>query len=146
MRKNIPLYREAQGMIKTSRAADANFGLWYDKFCFYWDGNKWTLGENKKDWIATVTGRNICGQVQQIKDAVVRYIDLIRAYGGQVRIRTVSRFVTGLGREHQKTVLPGTTLGHALSSRLFGYVCCATGLLTGRMYLTSGCKPLLPRG
>ncbi|MDD2360671.1 MAG: type III-B CRISPR module RAMP protein Cmr6 [Syntrophaceticus schinkii] len=115
MRKNIPLYREAQGMIKTSRAADANFGLWYDKFCFYWDGNKWTLGENKKDWIATVTGRNICGQVQQIKDAVVRYIDLIRAYGGQVRAyRTVSRFVTGLGREHP--VENGFTWHHTLGT------------------------------
>ena len=115
--KNIPLYREAQGIIKTNRAADANFGLWYDKFCFYWerDRDKWTLGERKKDWIATVTGRNICGQVRQIKDAVDRYIALVIAYGGQVRAyRTASRFVTGLGREHP--VENGFTWHHTLGT------------------------------
>jgi len=117
MAKNIPLYREAQRIINTNRAADANLGLWYDKFCFFWNrkNNIWTLGKDKESWLKTVVGEKKCNQRQQIKDAVDRYVALVSAIGGQVRAyRTTSRFVTGLGREHP--VENGFTWHHTLGT------------------------------
>ena len=95
MPRACPLYR-MDGDPMTSRPPQAHSGLWYDKFC-------WTLGSggtpDKRDWIDTLAGS--VGADALIDEYARRVVRLIEARGGRVRVfKTVSRFVTGLGRSH----------------------------------------------
>lgn len=90
-----PLYR-MDGDPMTSRPSQGHPGLWYDKFC-------WTLGSggsDKRDWIDTVAGS--VGADAPIDEYAQRVVRLIEARAGRFAVfKTVSRFVTGLGRSHQ---------------------------------------------
>lgn len=101
----LPLYTEARVVMAGQAVcpAQANCGLWYDKFCNEWQktGEWWYLDSNKEKWIRKVTDHKACGKVELLNEAVKRYVSCVTACGGRVRIyRTVGRFVTGLGREH----------------------------------------------
>lgn len=82
----------------------AHTGLWFDKFCNQWPTNGWSLksvGEKnpKLDWIRTVVGT--IGEKDLLNEHADRMMGLARAHGGAVlHFKTVSRFATGLGREH----------------------------------------------
>jgi CRISPR-associated protein Cmr6 len=90
----------------------SNVGLWFDKFCNQWGefeegGHRqlWSLkskhGENPKlAWIKTVTGQK-SGDSKLLNEHADRLATLGRSLGGQsFRFVTISRFATGLGREH----------------------------------------------
>ncbi|TDA68037.1 MAG: type III-B CRISPR module RAMP protein Cmr6 [Clostridia bacterium] len=104
----LPLYRD-NGFPGGYLPRDANAGLWYDKFCDRWQvaAGEWSLpGQGKSgkscksEWIGTVTGTSV-GDGKRIVESVSRLAGLVAALGGQVRfVRTVGRFVTGMGREH----------------------------------------------
>jgi CRISPR-associated protein Cmr6 len=100
--------------------ACSHTGLWFDKFCNQWcrDPQKqgleaWSLKScsvpkgrtredvnPKSDWINTVT-QPMVGDAKLIIELSKRLADLARALRGQSTIfTTISRFATGLGREH----------------------------------------------
>ncbi len=128
----VPLYAEAQEeILGLSRCPQgANTGLWYNKMCNKWKDTQakpWTLNyadkekRNKENqdsgktlWIKTVTN-GICGDANAIKITLERYVKLVRAAGGDVRVfKTTSRFVTGTGNEHP--VENGFTWHHTLGT------------------------------
>ena len=97
MPRTRPLYHRIKGSALAARPPRGHSGLWYDKFC-------WTLGSgggyDKRDWIDTVTGQ--VGADALIDEYAQRVVRLIEARGGRFAVfKTVSRFVTGLGRSHQ---------------------------------------------
>lgn len=100
--KRTPLYREASDYLCVLKKcpARANAGLWYNKLCNQWEEQNWTLKTGKTAWIQSVTGKP-CGNSAQLQETQERYVNLVRACGGEVRVyKTVGRFVTGLGNEH----------------------------------------------
>ena len=95
MPRTRPLYR-IDGNALAARPPGSHAGLWYDKFC-------WTLGSggasSKRDWIDSVAGS--VGADARIDEYAQRVVRLIQARRGRFTVfRTVSRFVTGLGRSH----------------------------------------------
>jgi CRISPR-associated protein Cmr6 len=97
----------------TSRLAQGNAGLWFDKFCNTWplerttspSGPCWSLavgdGPNpKQQWIGTVTDSPV-GMRDELLEAGLRHLRLVEARGGHVAVfKTQSRFASGLGRSH----------------------------------------------
>ncbi len=88
--------------------AAANAGLWYDKYCDKWrevpeDGDKqpyWSLGDNKQDWIDSVT-RAAVGDQNELKEVCKRREQLAREMNAKPQLfKTDWRFVTGLGQAH----------------------------------------------
>ena len=86
----------------------ANAGLWYDKYCNQWQevpeyGDKlshWSLGDNKQDWINTVTTAPI-GNGSELEEACKRRKQLARIMNAEPQLfKTDWRFVTGLGQAH----------------------------------------------
>lgn len=95
MPRTRPLYR-IKGAPLAARPLQGHSGLWYDKFC-------WQLGSggapDKRHWIDTVAGS--VGADALIDEYAQRDVRLIEARGGRFAVfKTVSRFVTGLGRSH----------------------------------------------
>ncbi len=99
------LYRLQTGCPSPQNGGNA--GLWYDKYCDQWqlvhpenpDIPYWSLGEQKSDWIETVTGP--VGVSGEIAEACRRRQLLAEQIKGQsVAFSTQWRFVTGLGRQH----------------------------------------------
>ncbi len=100
-----PLYTGAR--VPRTRPAEANVGLWFDKFCNTWrhDGQNWTLSADherrnpKLEWLDSVKGA--VGKREHIREFVDRRLRLVQHCGGRFAVyRTVERFVTGLGRAH----------------------------------------------
>lgn len=80
--------------------AEGHVGLWYDKFCNQWDKDEWTIdGKGKKEWIEQIPQRvPFVGMRQEM---VQRRQEMIGRLGGmEIMLKTASRFVTGMGREH----------------------------------------------
>ncbi|NMC09908.1 MAG: type III-B CRISPR module RAMP protein Cmr6 [Methanothrix sp.] len=101
---NLPLYRCSDPKL----GPKGNSGLWYDKFCYKWDGD-WRKGlgdGGKSDWIDTVLkddqgNRLLQGDEALLEEMAERRRALISASGGKSLIfRTKGPFVTGLGRSH----------------------------------------------
>jgi CRISPR-associated protein Cmr6 len=114
----IPLYKNHNA--PESLPQNSNTGLWFDKFCNKWclDSQKsglpaWSLeafveghGKDRRDinpkldWIRTVAGKGV-GDEKLLREYSIRIAALARACGGEAfYFKTVSRFTTGLGREH----------------------------------------------
>lgn len=98
-----PLYRLRQE--PQLDLSHSHTGLWFDKFCNQWPASGWSLksvaDKNPKiDWIRTVTGK-ATGDAKLLAEHAARMAGLARACGGSVlHFKNVSRFATGLGREH----------------------------------------------
>lgn len=103
-----PLYKTPVQL--SSCPPQANAGLWFDKFCHTWSGDRddpssWSLkaGENgnpKLDWIRTVTHRPV-GDAAALENHAIRLAGLVEALGGHVLVfQTTSRLAVGLGRQH----------------------------------------------
>ena len=94
-----PLYQSASAAL-ADRPPGGHAGLWYDKFCDRWTGRWSDLEVKKPDWIRTVTEHPV-GDKASLNDFARRQRNLVEAIKGKsVLLRSESRFVTGLGREH----------------------------------------------
>ena len=96
MRRTRPLYT-MDGEAPTSRPPNGHAGLWFDKFC-------WRIGSggdsDKRDWIDTVTNVAV-GVDARIDEYAQRIVRLTDARQGAFNVfKSISRFVTGLGRSH----------------------------------------------
>lgn len=95
----LPLYKEAND---ARLSADGNVGLWYDKFCNYWENllDRQNIKFEKLEWIKTVTKQS-CGNGDELKQQWLRRWEMVEKLGGHnLCLKTDSPFVTGLGREH----------------------------------------------
>lgn len=77
-------------------------GLWYDKY-----SNRWAwededrLAFDKQKWISSVAEQKDLWENTHLAESVRRQARMAAALGGRVlRLKSMSRFVTGLGREH----------------------------------------------
>lgn len=77
-----------------------NAGLWYDKLCDRWSDD-WSLsGDQKLEWIKTVTKTPV-GPAALLTESAKRMLHMTLARGGIFGVFvTESRFITGLGRSH----------------------------------------------
>ncbi|SFJ66315.1 type III-B CRISPR module RAMP protein Cmr6 [Thermoflavimicrobium dichotomicum] len=115
----LPLYNQRNHSLRTC-PEQANIGLWYDKFCDTWElvykQGDWekTWNKQKAYWTDKVAGK-IVGDQQQLDELVrERYLSLVKQYrGNMLFMRTISRFVTGIGRPHP--VENGMSWHHTLS-------------------------------
>ena len=103
-----PVYKEAIDAAPWRNAIGANAGLVFDKFPDAWDQNqgKWEFDKshvndaNSTSWLKRFAGKT-AGNPEGLREACARQETLIRAMGGEVVYLTnVTRFVTGMGREH----------------------------------------------
>lgn len=99
--------------------ADMHVGLWFDKFCNQWcsqiantatpQPKHWSLASfidhgqtinPKQDWLNTVNTKRVGDRVM-LEEWATRQQSLVERCGGQGFVgTTVSRFVTGMGRNH----------------------------------------------
>ncbi len=91
----VPLYSGSNAPPRPP--AEANLGLWYNKF-----GDTWNGARKNEQWkralISSVTGVK---QNELLQQACARLCHLSEALHGEIRcLQTNGRFVTGLGREH----------------------------------------------
>ncbi len=105
----LPLYR-FEFQPPPSRDPEGNAGLWFDKFCNTWrrDQGTWTMTATSTDgkapgpkleWLQSLQGK--VGNQALLQEAKCHLWHLVQGRGGRAAIfKTVSRFVTGLGRSH----------------------------------------------
>ncbi len=110
----IPIYDSNNHDTMEIKLESANAGLWYDKFCNQWESWENGLGENKKKWINTVTGKPV-GDRMELEKMVDRRKKLVEIQSGSnILFKTDWRFVTGLGKNHP--VENGFTWHHTLGT------------------------------
>ncbi|WP_053959479.1 type III-B CRISPR module RAMP protein Cmr6 [Sulfobacillus thermosulfidooxidans] len=93
----IPMYPHKD--IPNAPTSQANFGLWYDKFCNQWsEDNLWSF--KKKEWIEQAESFRFNDR-DIVHEFVSRRVQMIQSLGGRFWVfETLSPFVTGLGRTH----------------------------------------------
>lgn len=99
-----PLYSFKSNVLNACPPS-AHTGLWYDKFCHCWKGDERPTWTNpivqKADWIDLVVDRSPIGDAAVLNEFGKRQETLVKAMLGKcLHLKTESRFVTGLGREH----------------------------------------------
>ena len=119
--KNSPIYHGEEDWPAVFETR-FNAGLWFYKFCNEWSsfpGRGWSnwdgMGDQgKRAWLEQFDGK-VVGDSSMIKEMIKRRRRLIEARGGTtLDMKTTSRFVTGLGREHP--VENGFTWHHTLGA------------------------------
>lgn len=102
-----PLYESPSGPGPV-RCAEANAGLWYDKFCNEWAESWDELHKPSKQdpvggklrWVQNVAGTPV-GSKPLLEEALQRQAELVdRRDGATFKLATVWRLVSGLGRSH----------------------------------------------
>jgi CRISPR-associated protein Cmr6 len=107
----IPLYNlgSSKPDIRVLMKEKGNAGLWYEKFCDQWDCRlsknrkfirKLALeGTGKQQWNNKIAKIGKVGDAEEIERAKYRLQQLVNKKKGKlIRMKTVSRFVPGMGR------------------------------------------------
>lgn len=103
-----PLYKEAVEAEPWKQIDKANRGLLFDKFSSAWGNNRGKyefdkgVEKDKEDageWLRKMT--KPLNESTQLEDALLRRRQFVAAMGGEILcVKSTSRFVTGMGREH----------------------------------------------
>lgn len=103
----LPLYQSDDWPAKNK----GNAGLWFDKFCNTWERQRqgeWKFPDSDERWNDAGKGawlhhfhENSFGDADQLREFNSRREQLVEMRNGESKtLKTTSRFVTGMGREH----------------------------------------------